>query len=186
MKWLKKDALPTPIEPGLPDPNNENDIRECKLPADVIATINTEISSVSRKRKRGNYQVYSDETRAKIARYAINNGVMNAVRKFSRELDSPVRESTVRSKKTSYLKEVNRGKENISTLPATRGRPVLLGIELDSQVQSYIRRLRVNGGVVNSTVCIAIARGIILHKNRCLLQEFGGHITLTTIGLCCD
>ncbi|XP_077986275.1 uncharacterized protein LOC144440771 [Glandiceps talaboti] len=138
MKWLKTAPLPVPSEPGLPNPNNNNDVSKCSISAEAIATINQEISSVSRKRKRGKYQFYSAETRAKIARYAIDNGVMNAVRNFSKELDSPICKNTIRSMKTSYLKEVKQGKENISSLPATRGRSVILGSEFDSQDQTYI------------------------------------------------
>lgn len=58
----------------------------------------------SRKRKRGAYCTYDDETRAKIARYAIDNGVMKASRKFTTDLGTKVNESTVRSIKASYLK----------------------------------------------------------------------------------
>ena len=53
------------------------------------------VISTSRKRKRGEYSHYDDETRAKIARYTIDNRVMKASRKFSAEHGSKVYESTV-------------------------------------------------------------------------------------------
>ncbi len=39
-------------------------------------------SSTSKKRKRGEYANYNEEIRAKIAVYAIENGMMKASRKF--------------------------------------------------------------------------------------------------------
>ena len=56
------------------------------------------------KRKRGNYNNYSPEVREKMARYAVENGVQNAARKYTKEFGLPVNESTVRSIKTSYLR----------------------------------------------------------------------------------
>ena len=40
-----------------------------------------------------------------------------------------------------------------------RGRPLLLGYELDVQVQAYVNALRLNGGVVNTTIVIATGEG---------------------------
>lgn len=56
---------------------------------------------------------------------------------------------------------------------------MLLGNELDTKVQSLVCQIRLKGGVVNSSVVIAIARGVILYENRSLLQEYGGHITFS-------
>ena len=39
-----------------------------------------------------------------------------------------------------------------------RGPPLLLGKELDMQVQEYVKSLRENGGVVNSAIVMAGAR----------------------------
>jgi hypothetical protein len=54
--------------------------------------------------KRGNYNNYSPEVRAKMARYAVENGIQNAARKFTIELGSPINESTIRSINSSYFK----------------------------------------------------------------------------------
>ena len=56
---------------------------------------------------------------------------------------------------------------------------VLLGADLDVAIQEYVRAVRQNGGVVNTKVIMAAARGIILSKDRTRLAEFGGHVTLT-------
>ncbi|CAG2250108.1 unnamed protein product [Mytilus edulis] len=93
-KWLKSGSIKVkaPATPGLPDPS------QCSTQPDVLVTqaakdgIDTMKSATSlpttptRKRKRGDYNYYDDETRAKIARYSVENGVARAARKFSSDL----------------------------------------------------------------------------------------------------
>ncbi|XP_006817375.1 uncharacterized protein LOC100370312 [Saccoglossus kowalevskii] len=143
IKWLKKAPLLSPSEPNLLNPNNINDVEQCELSPEVVTVVNEEITSASRKRKRRNYQHYDENIRAKIGKYAVNNGVMNAARKFTKELGRHVGESRVRGMKQSYLKAIRSGKENVNTLPTTRGRARLLGSELDSKVQLLVPRLRI-------------------------------------------
>ena len=52
----------------------------------------------------------------------------------------------------------------ITSLPnATLGRPLLIG-EFDDQVYEYIKHLHAAGGIVNSNIVVAAARGFISHK----------------------
>ena len=60
----------------------------------------------AQSRKRGPYQRYNAETRAKIGRYAAENGNKAAVDKFSQELSRPVSESSVRGMKKAYYTEL--------------------------------------------------------------------------------
>ena len=53
--------------------------------------------------KRKPYKKIIDSLRAKIAHHALQNGNATAVQKFSKELDDPLNESTVRSLKKSYI-----------------------------------------------------------------------------------
>ena len=63
----------------------------------------------SLKRKRGKYNHYSAEHRYKMAKYAVENGVMKASKHFSKVLGKPVNESSIRTMKKSYiLKSYNR------------------------------------------------------------------------------
>ena len=72
------------------------------------------------------------------------------------------------------------GPSNVTALPKmTAGRPLLLGKDLDSSVQAYITALRKVGGVVNTTVVIGAAEGIVSAKNPGLLAKHGGHIEIT-------
>ena len=41
--------------------------------------------------------------------------------------------------------------------------------------QRYIKQLRSAGGVINTDVAVAAARGMVISRNRALLKEFGGH-----------
>ena len=45
-------------------------------------------------------------------------------------------------------------------------------------VQSYLRKVREEGGAVTSHIVCAAACGIILTIDGTRLQEFGGHINL--------
>ena len=60
--------------------------------------------------------------------------------------------------------------------PKKRGRPVLLGEDLDTKVQLYLRKVREGGGVVSARIVMAAARGVLLSCERSKLVEFGGHI----------
>ena len=61
----------------------------------------------------------------------------------------------------------------------SKGRPLLIGSELEEQVKSFVGQLRSSWAVVNSAIVRAAARGIILAKDANLLEENGGGINLT-------
>lgn len=92
--------------------------------------------------------------------------------------------TTVHSIKKAYLEETRakRAAEDegeVTSLPLKkRGRPVLLGEELDSMVQQYLTKVREGGGVVTARIAVAAARGILMSCDRSKLVEFGGHVEL--------
>jgi len=70
-----------------------------------------------------------------------------AARYFSRKLDRPINESSVRSLKKTYLVKQTRKRRaeedsTVATLSKNRERPTLLGANLDNKVQVYIRKIR--------------------------------------------
>ena len=68
----------------------------------------------------------------------------------------------------------------VKVLPTkTQGRPLQLGEELDKCVQDYIKNLREIRGVINTTIVISAANGIISARNCTLLLENGFHISIT-------
>lgn len=69
---------------------------------------------------------------------------------------------------------------DVKSLPTRkRGSRVLLGEDLDSKVQSYLRKVRDGGGVVSARIAVAATRGILLSSDRSSLAEFGGPVELT-------
>ena len=89
--------------------------------------------------------------------------------------------------RSAYLEGINRKRPveldeeegEIAALPVKKhGRPVLLGRELDTLVQKYLRKVRDGGGAISARIMMAAARGIILKCDRNKLVEVGGHIEI--------
>ena len=168
--WLQsQDKESMPLLPATTDP--------------CTSAANEEVEEVLKKkrRKRGKYNHYEPELRAKIAKHACLHGNNSAVVKYSKDLGHFVSESSVRNIKKAYLSKVKTVKDlnNIISLPhATLGRPLLLGEVIDSKVAEYIHALRLAGGIVNRSIVQAAAKGILSHLNPSSLQEHGGPINI--------
>ena len=170
---------------GLPDPRGT---LSSSIPAAAIAQANKEVqrATSSEKQKRGPYKKYSARLRAEIGKYASHHGVAAASRHFPRKISKGVSETTVRSIRFAYRDgvkrkrpvEVDEEEDVVALPPIKRRRPILLGQELDSLVQMYLRKVREGGGTVSARIVIATARGILLKCNRSKLVEFGGHVQL--------
>ena len=137
-------------------------------------------------KKRGSYMKLDEEMKIKIGKYSSENGVSAAARRFSAELGRDINPSTIRGFKRAYLQELNRKRRaeednlTVTSLPVKkRGRPLLLGEELQRKIQLYLRAIRESGGAVNTAIGLGAARGIILKLNRTMLLENGGHVELT-------
>ena len=78
---LKKWLVTTP---DLPNPGNKKSDDEEIILMGKKGVIESGVSPAKAdvKRKHGAYAVYDIEQRAKMAKYAVENGVMNASRKF--------------------------------------------------------------------------------------------------------
>ena len=134
------------------------------IPARAIEADNTEVKEASEPRKLGPCNHFTLEQRTQIGKYACENGVVAASRHFSKQLESSLNESTVRGIKAGYLKELARKRRaeedpTIEVLPtAKRGRPLLLGSDIDKMVQKYLRKLREGGGAVSARIAISALR----------------------------
>ena len=108
------------------------------------------LGSASKQMVRGKYNGYTVEQRAEISKYAAENGATNAAKQYTAAWGIRINESTVRRLKSEYLEklkeEVSKSKRAIQesgsiTIKALetkeRGRPLLLGAELDAAVQEY-------------------------------------------------
>ena len=87
--------------------------------------------------------MHNTDTRAKIDRYTSHYGVNAALYFFPRKLDKPISKSTIHSIHKAYVEEVTRRRQSenieeinvITVLYKGHDRPVLLGEELDINVQ---------------------------------------------------
>lgn len=172
-----------PLKPKAVDQNLPNPALFSN--AGTIHEANVEVSKVldeqeNSKKRRGNYSTYDDEFKTKVARYSMQNGDVAAIRKYSKDLPKKLSESTVRTWRNYLIakeKIAKTGKECL--IAGQRGHPLLLGADLDGKVKTYIRELRLNGGVVNRAIVISVAKAHLKNKDRSLLKEYGGSIDLT-------
>ena len=154
-------------------------VRESDMP-------NSQLTNGPVKRPRGQYLSYTEEEKAQVALKAAEFGVTNTLRYFNKEsADRPLKESTVRTRATNYKKElakrVKLGESlKIEKLKTNkRGHPYLLGEELDRQLQEHIKSLREAKAVINSSIVVSAAEGIVKSQNSGLLESNGGHIKCT-------
>lgn len=115
------------------------------------------------------------------------HGNQAAIQHFSKDLEVELKTNSVQSWKRKYQAEVDRrrkageaGDIRVQVLPVKkRGRPLLLGGKLDSEVKSYIRAVREGGGVVTTSITVAADTAIVRKADRNLLAEHGGPITIS-------
>ena len=123
-----------------------------------------------------------------IGEYASLHGNLVAVHHFSKEFGVEMKESSVTTWNAKYLAAVNSkrraGETNdleVKCLPVKkRGRPLLLGEKLDTEVKYYIQAVRQGGGVITAAINMAAATAIVRRADRNLLVENGGPISITT------
>ena len=136
------------LRDSLPDPRGP---LSSTIPAQAIAEANREVQEAtsigSKRTERGPYKQYSASVRAKIGKHASHHGVAAAARYFSKKLNCHVSKTTVQSTRSSYTEGVwkQRVKDegDIVALPLRKcGRPLLLGQQLDTKVQLYLKKVR--------------------------------------------
>ncbi len=190
--WVIREPAQAPrattfkVHPTLPNPNDETTEEAAAATAAVNQEVYEALHPASPPAKKGtkrkrDYKVYTPTERAKIARYAIQHGNSRAAKHFSTP-DHKLNESTVRG----FVKKLKQTMQSdgvdfseVKDIPTgNKGRTTLLPEQLDTKVQIYLMKLRQAGGVINSKVAIATAKGLLKHYNRALLPEFGGTIEL--------
>ena len=137
-----------------------------------------------------------ERERAEIAKRAIDHRITDTIRHYASL--HPARDkipvSSVATWKARYLRELkilvrehqheNQGESKqevvINELPnKKRGRPLLLGKELDDYVIMYIKHLRSSGAVVNTAIVMAAGSGMVQYRDSNLLSINGGPISIT-------
>lgn len=154
--------------PLLPSPDAATTPEERCLTAAVNKHINKQLSAAVQGNSR-KYNKLDDETRTKIAKKCIEIGASKTARHF-KERGLDLNESTVRSIKKSFCSAKAQQKtDNPVFKKNKRGAKLLLG-DIDQQVLSYVKQLRIAGGVVNRTLLVAIARGFVLSSTNCQIK----------------
>ena len=151
---------------------------------------------------RGPYLYLTGAQRYEVGKRAAQYGMTDTMRYFAKNYpDFPeLKETTVRRLKNLYksnllqappLKKSDTADsdedEDIKKKPMEvkesahkkTGRPLLIGEELDQQVQQYIKDSRKRGLSINTSVVIAAGHGIVMAHNANQLAENGGTIKLT-------
>ena len=168
----------------LPDPNGG--LSE-KIPSSSIQLTNNivqEILEMTTRGKRGEYFSYTPAQRLSIGKRAAENGVTATLRYYVKAFpDLPLKETTARRFKNKYqsaLKTEEGKAGELQDLPGKkRGRPLMIGEELNQQVQDYISYLRTRGAIINTHVVIGVGTGVVMGKDANLLASNGGGILLT-------
>ena len=144
-------------------------------------------SSTSTPFTHGSYVVLTPVQKFEISKRAAENGITAAIRCYAKRFpEIPLKETSVRRFKNNYQDELKKLMHSSSDsptvkelIPKKRGRPLLIGEELDEQVRDYIKELRREGVVINCDVAIAVGAGIVMISDANLLIANGGHIDLT-------
>ena len=142
------------------------------------------------------YYRYAPEDWTAIGKYAAEHDVKAASTYFSRKQGRKISESSVHSikvtkKKGPYSQSLlaylecaqKRRVESLDEIaelhPQRRGRTLLLGVQVEEQVQTYLKKIREQGVVVSASIVVAASKGTLLSIDRTQLAEFGGHIHLS-------
>ena len=103
--------------------------------------------------KKRKYVTFTREEILNIGKNGSIHGNSRASQKYS------VGESTVRLHRKKYEQGLT------SSTKVKRGRPLLLGSEIDEKVMKYVHAIRKKGGIVNTVVGITIAQALIVKSD---------------------
>ena len=147
--------------------------------AEAVDKEDIELKSKECKRKSSERHVYDESTKTAIGKHALMHGNKSAVKTFSIILGFDVTECTVRNFKRETEKQIKDGKDihDVQTMGKKQGRPLLLPEEIDD-LRQFIKSLHLCGSPVSSSIVLAAAKGIVIHKNQSVLKEFGGSVEL--------
>ena len=140
------------------------------VPTSSIVAANEEVRKVyeqSATGERGPYVKLTASQRLEIAKKAAEMGTTSAIRYYKRKYPNlKLTEPTVRRLKNSYAFELKKRplqeKGSLEELPTKkRGKPLMIGEELDREVKNYLTEIRKRGGVVNVAIALGVGKGIV-------------------------
>ena len=177
----KKGGDSSPPATLLPDPDSSlNKV----IPSSAIAKANELVApvlqaSTIKTGERGPYGKLTPAQHYEIGKRAAEHGVASSIRYFKRKYQHLVlKETTVRRLKNLYISELKKvplasrleTNETVQELVLKkRGKPLMIGEELDRQVREYLLETRHKGGPVNTAVAIAAGTGIVMSHDPSLV-----------------
>ena len=116
--------------------------------------------------------------RTEIGRYAATTTTAAVVKRY--QLTYPtLSKQTVHEFKNAYLKEKEVTKKVTVLKSRKHGRTKLLPKDIMAKTIQTVKALRLKGAPVSSAVINAIAKGVVMAEDRCLLTECGGHLAFS-------
>ena len=156
---------PVPKADGLPNPRGG---LSKDIPSMAISSANEQVTAARQgqlqTKKRGQYHQLSPGDRARIGRYACENGVVAAARRFSRGMDRPLNKSTVRGIKRAYLAEASKKREprkmstSANCQPRNAGDPCFPEAALTVQYRIIYERYASVGELSNHPLLLQVLR----------------------------
>ena len=152
---------------GLPDPNG--DLSKV-VPSSSIEVTNAVVRQALEKEggPRGPYISVTPAQKYAMGQRAAENGVTATLCYYAKRFPNlQLKETTVRRFKNNYLASLKTpASDTKELLSKKRGRPLLIGEELDEQVRHYITFMRKEGTVINRHVVIAVGKGILMSHGK--------------------
>jgi hypothetical protein len=163
---------PTASDQDLPNPHLFAD------PSTAHEANNQAIIKMKESRKRKSYNSVPEDVKAKIGKYAAENGISKAISHFKGKVDVDLKMQSVFNWKKIYLNHLQKPE----TENTTRGRPVLLGSKIDTEIQQHIIEMRKEGAVVSHSVVNAVIR-VYLKKHDLVRYTIEGEKLLANRSL---
>ena len=127
--------------------------------------------------KRGPYVILTRVQQAEEARFAILHGNKAGICRYSKEYSTEIKDRSVNTRKSKYVEEfdckrkggVSEENEDVvvhSIPQKKRGRPLLLGHELDDRAKKYIKEARKVGTPMDTTVVMASGEAIVRKTDK--------------------
>ena len=169
----------------LPDPSGSLSL---EMPSTLIAAANEaveEVLKVTDCKTKQQYVKLTPAQRFKFGKKAAEIGIAQTLRFYNKKYpDLIVSEPTARRAKNQYLDELKKRPrsgdlDDFRELPTKkRGRPLLLGEDVDRQVRTYLNAMRGRGCAVNTAIAISVGSGIA-RKHGSFITSTGEDLLLT-------
>ena len=141
------------------------------VPTYSIVATNKEVRKVYEQTatsEHGPYVKLTASQKLEIAKRAAEMGTTSAIRYYKCKYpDLKLTEPTVRNSYTFELKKRPlEERSSLEELPTKkRGKPLMIGEELDREVKNYLSEIRSRGGVVNVAIALGVGKGIVKNSS---------------------